>query len=112
VEAQRGQPGSVLEAYRHAIALRAAHPALARGDARAVAGLPATLLGVWRTLEGAEPVLVLANLANREAIVAGLRPGAPHGASLRPIDGRAFDGDGDGTWVLPAHALRLLTPAR
>jgi alpha-amylase len=112
VEAQRGQPGSVLEAYRHAIALRAAHPALARGDARPVAGLPATLLGLWRTLEGAEPVLVLANLANRETTVAASDLALPAGTTLRPIDGRSFDGDGDGTWVLPAHALRLLTPAR
>jgi len=114
VEAQRGDPGSVLEAYREAIALRAAHPALARGDARPLRGLPGALLAVWRTLEGAEPVLVLANLGNRELELAVADLAPPGGAvgGLRPIDALAADGDAPDVLVVPANTLRLLRPAR
>jgi alpha-amylase len=114
VAAQRGDPDEVLEAYREAIALRASHAALARGDARIVEGLPGVLVGLWRTLDGVEPVLVLANLGNRDLAVSTADLALPGGGAtaLRPLDGRAYDGDADGAWQVPANTLRLLTPAR
>jgi alpha-amylase len=114
VEAQAGDPASVLEAYRSAIALRTAHPALARGGATALRDLPGAVLAVWRTLEGHAPVLVLANLGNRDLEVDAAQlavPGVDAGG-LVPIDGRGLDGDGPGVWSLPANTLRLLGPAR
>jgi alpha-amylase len=114
VEAQAGDPASVLEAYRSAIALRAAHPALARGDARVLRDLPSAVLAVWRTLDGHAPVLVLANLSNRDLEVdaAALRtPGSDPG-DLAPLDGPGLDGDVPGVWSLPGNTLRLLGPAR
>lgn len=114
VAAQAGDPASVLEAYREAIALRAAHPALARGDARIVRDLPAAVVAVWRTLPGAEPVLVLANLGNRDLEVDAAALAFPDAApvALQPIDGRPLVGDAAGTWLVPAQTLRLLGPAR
>lgn len=114
VEAQRGDPGSVLEAYRAAIAARAAHPALARGGVREVPGLPGAILGIWRTLHDAEPVLVLANLGNRDVEVATADlalPGAG-AVTLRSLDGAPWSGDAGGVVALPANTLRLLTRAR
>jgi alpha-amylase len=111
VEAQRGDSASVLEAYRSAIAARAAHPALARGDARVVPGLPGALFGLWRTLEGAAPVLVVANLSNREQSVAVADLALPglSASRLRAVDA---GGDAEGVVVLPPQTLRLWTPAR
>lgn len=112
VAAQRGDPASVLEAYREAIALRAAWPALATGDARVVAGLPSALLGVWRTAPGATPVLVLANLGNRDLDVAladlALDGATPTG--LRGVD-RLGGGDADGRVAVAGGTLRLFVPA-
>jgi alpha-amylase len=118
VEAQRGEPDSTLEAYRRGIAWRAAYPALGRGAASVVPGLPAALVAVWRVLEGEAPVLVLANLGRGDVAVAAADVAAPEGPwpsagpPWRPIDGRHAVGDGDGRWVVPAQTLRLLTPAR
>lgn len=115
VAAQAGVSGSVLEAYREAIALRAAHPALARGDARVVRGLPAALLAVWRTIDGAEPVLVLANLGNRDLEVGEDELALPDGGAvpgLRPLDGSAAPGDRPAVWQVPAQTLRLFVPER
>jgi alpha-amylase len=114
VEAQAGDPASVLEAYRSAIALRAAHPALASGGAIVLRGLPSAVLAVWRTLEGEAPVLVLANLSNRELEVDAAQLAAPgvDAGGLVPIDGAGLDGDAPGVWSLPANTLRLLGPAR
>lgn len=126
VAAQRGDPGSVLEAYREAIAARAAWPALARGDARVVDGLPSALLGVWRTAPGATPVLVLANLGARDLEVAradvpldGVAPD-----TLVPVEATgsvettgsvgaagAADAPSDGPLRVPAGTLRLFAPA-
>jgi alpha-amylase len=126
VAAQRADPSSVLSAYREAIALRAAQPALAAGDARVVAGLPSAVLAVWRTLPDAEPVLVLANLGARDLEIAladlPLDGAAP--TALRPLGGGDVGGDGgddDGglgggadpvAIVLPGGTLRLFTPGR
>lgn len=114
VEAQAGDPASVLEAYRSAIALRAAHPALARGGATPLRDLPGAVLAVWRTLAGEAPVLVLANLGNRDLEVAAAQLATPgiDARGLVPLDGLVFDGDGPGVWSLPANSLRLLGPAR
>ena len=111
VEAQRGDPTSVLEAYRAAIAARAAHPALARGDARVVPGLPGAVFAVWRTLEGAPPVLVVANLSNRDRTLdVGdfALPGLPS-VRLRALDGSE---EAEGALLLTPQTLRLWTPAR
>lgn len=108
VQAQRADPGSVLAAYREAIALRAAWPALAAGDAQVVAGLPSAVLAVWRTLPGAEPVLVLANLGARDVEVdlADLALGGVAPSTLRAL------GDGgeearSGALDAPGGILRL-----
>jgi glycosidase len=113
VQAQRADPGSVLAAYREAIALRGAWPALAAGDAQVVAGLPGAVLAVWRTLPGAEPVLVVANLGARDLEVAladvplaGVAPSA-----LRALGADAA-APGEGPLVLPAGTLRWFVPAR
>jgi len=114
VEAQAGDPASVLEAYRSAIALRAAHPALARGGATPLRDLPGAVLAVWRTLAGEAPVLALANLGNRDLEVTAAQLATPgvDARGLGPLDGLVFDGDGPGVWSLPANSLRLLGPAR
>ena len=103
----------MLAAYREAIALRAAWPALAGGDAQVVAALPSALLAVWRTLPDAEPVLVLANLGARDLEVdladlplAGVAPTA-----LRALGGGAEDARTT-TVDAPAGTLRLWAPAR
>ncbi len=108
VEAQRGDPGSVLAAYREAIALRAAWPALAAGDVQVVADLPSSVLAVWRTLPDAEPVLVVANLGARDVEVAlvdvpldGVAPSA-----LRAL-GAGAEGSRTGAIDVPARTLRL-----
>jgi alpha-amylase len=113
VEAQAGDPASVLEAYRSAIALRAAHPALARGGAIVLGDLPGSVLAVWRTLAGEAPVLVLANLSNRDLEVAAAQLSTPDldADGMVPLDGLDIDGDGPGVWSLPANTLRLLGPA-
>lgn len=112
VQAQRADPGSVLAAYREAIALRAAWPALATGDARVVAGLPSAVLAVWRTVPGAEPVLVLANLGARDVALdradVPLDGAAP--SALRAVSG-GVDDPGAGPIEVPAGALRLFAPA-
>jgi len=115
VEAQSGDPASVLEAVRSAIALRAAHPALARGDAVVLADFPSAVLAVWRTLAGEPPVLLLANLGNRDLEIAAERlaaPGVDPAGGLVPLDGGPVAGDAPGVWALPANGLRLLAPAR
>ena len=126
VAAQASDPDSVLEAYRAAIALRAEHPALAHGDARVVRGLPSALLAVWRTLAGEDPVLVLANLGNRDLEVAVADLGSPPeaAAGLQWLDAAAEaaadpDGDacvpgidGDAVLIVPANTLWLLGPTR
>ncbi|MFN2321612.1 MAG: alpha-amylase family glycosyl hydrolase [Trueperaceae bacterium] len=108
VEAQRGDPGSVLTAYREAIALRARWPALAAGDAQVVADVPSAVLAVWRTRPDAQPVLVLANLGARDVELAltdvaldGVAPSA-----LRALGGRA-GGSRSGAIDVPARTLRL-----
>jgi hypothetical protein len=111
VQAQRADPGSVLAAYREAIALRAAWPALAGGDARVVGGLPSAVLAVWRTLPDAEPVLVLANLGARDVALARadvpLDGAVP--AALRAVSA-GVDDPGAGPIEVPAGALRLFAP--
>jgi glycosidase len=110
VAAQRDAPDSVWSAYREAIALRAAWPALADGDARVVDGLPSALLAVWRTAPDEAPVLVLANLGARELEV------APADLALEGLGGRAWRalaGEAPpavGPWQVPGGALWLLTP--
>jgi alpha-amylase len=132
VAAQRDDPASVWSAYREAIAHRAAWPALAEGDARPVDGLPSAVLAVWRTVDDAPPVLVLANLGPREQRIARAdlagpsdasaagplvdlpTPGAPSRWPIATAAHGAVDpaGDDDASLVVPPGTLRLLTPAR
>ena len=64
VEAQRADPGSLLNHLRRLIQVRKAHRALARGDLRILHDLPPALLGVVRTY-GGRTVVALHNLSDR-----------------------------------------------
>jgi alpha-amylase len=112
VAAQRTDPDSTWNAYRAAIALRNAEPALARGDVE-VLGTTGGLLALWRRVPdaGAAEVLVLANLAAGAVTVAfeALGIDTPLEA-LTPDTGPA--GTLQTSLTLPGNTLYLLTRAR
>jgi maltose alpha-D-glucosyltransferase/alpha-amylase len=62
VDAQRADPGSLLNRLRHLIRVRKASPALARGDLHILDSLPPAVLGFVRTC-GDSAVLALHNLS-------------------------------------------------
>jgi len=68
VEAQEGDPDSVLSRYKELVALRREHPALTEGDLTVLeTGVP-EVLGYTRTLAG-ETLLVLANFEDEPRVV-------------------------------------------
>jgi alpha-glucosidase len=112
VEAQRGDPNSTLHAYREAIALRTAHPALAHGR---VEVLPTRggLLALWRRApdSGGVDVLLLANLAAGELDV-NLAELSVSGALVALAPGSGPAGVVAGRLTLPSNSLTLLTPTQ
>jgi glycosidase len=76
VAAQRGDPSSLLHLYRALIALRAAHPALSRGELRELPA-PRDVFAFERTL-GAERFVIALNFADAPASLS-LGAGAPRG---------------------------------
>lgn len=112
VEAQRNDPTSTWHAYRQAIALRHAQPALARGDAL-VLDTRGGVLALWRQLPNSDApaVLVLANLAAGTVVIDlnSLSIDAPLSAL---VPGSAPEGVIHGSLELPGNSLYLLTPQR
>ncbi|HEX2203154.1 MAG TPA: alpha-amylase family glycosyl hydrolase [Longimicrobium sp.] len=114
VEAQEGDPGSLLNHYRRLVHLRAAHPALAWGDFAALEASDPAALAFLRRAEG-ETVLVVANLGVRPlsgvrlTSSAALLPAGSHAATSLLGDGAAAplrvgrDGRIAG-WAAPALA--------
>jgi glycosidase len=111
VEAQRADPDSTFHAYREAIALRAAHPALAHGPAE-VLPTRGGLLALWRRAPdpGGADVLLLANLAASNLTV-DLAALGVDGRLIALSDRSGPAGEIEGTLVLPGNSLTLLTPA-
>jgi glycosidase len=111
VAAQRADPDSTWNAYRGAIALRSAHPALARGEVEVLA-TSGGLLALWRRVADTSvaEVLVLANLAAGPVTVEWERLGIDTPlVALTPDTGPTESLDGSLT--LPGNSLFLLTPA-
>ncbi|MFC9975604.1 alpha-amylase family glycosyl hydrolase [Spirillospora sp. NPDC127200] len=65
VAAQSADPGSMLTLTRRLLTARAAHPALRRGTLCFLDGLPPDVLGYLRRDAEGDPMLVLANLGER-----------------------------------------------
>ena len=95
--AQKGDPDSVLAAYRRTIAFRRAEPALRRGDIRFV-DLPEPILAFHRIAEG-QAITCLFNLSPREqglkvtGTVTAIGPchaGLSHGRIEMPANGFLF----------------------
>jgi maltose alpha-D-glucosyltransferase / alpha-amylase len=108
-EAQRSDPGSLLNHLRRLIQVRKDHPALARGDLRMLDALPPAVLGFVRTY-GDRVVLALHNLsAEPQPCPVDLDPFA----GVRPTDllsGEAFPAVTGGTirLHLPRYGYRWL----
>ena len=101
VDRQEAGPDSVLHAYRAALALRRAHPALARGDLVFLDG-PDGLLAFERE-HGNEAILCLFNLSDREIRWHLPRPHRPEPAIL---SAGGFERTGDTVRLAPlGHAL-------
>lgn len=75
VEEEDGNPASLLNHNRKLFALRAAHPALARGTQR-VLEAPAGMLAVERVFDG-ERLVIVANLTGAPAAVPALAGDGP-----------------------------------
>ena len=104
VEAQKGQPGTMLELTRALLAVRRGHPALHRGSYRPVEGAPEGTFVFLRT-HGADRVLVAVNFGTNRQVVhiagqagrvlASTHPGAaierPDRYQLRPHEGVALE---------------------
>ena len=80
VEAQRGDPGSLLNWMREAIRVRKAHAALGRGEVRFLEAANRAVLAYLRS-DGEETILVANNLSDEELVIeldladlAGTRP--------------------------------------
>jgi glycosidase len=110
VEAQRSDPTSTWSAYRDAIALRAEHPALARGSTE-VLPTRGGLLALWRHSPepGAAEVLVLANFA-AGSLTVELESLGISTPLVALAQGSGPEGIIDFQVVLPGNELYLLTP--
>jgi alpha-glucosidase len=75
VAEQDGKPASLLNHYRKLAALRAGHPALAKGTQRVLES-PARMLAVERVLDG-ERLVIIANLTGAAVDVPALAGEGP-----------------------------------
>lgn len=102
VEAQRGDPGSVLHLYRRALAARRASPALARGDQRFLDAPEGAL--VWERAHRGDRRVVALNFTDAPLRVEGLSGLAVEVASDGRGEGEPFDGalgPDRGVWLAP-----------
>jgi alpha-glucosidase len=92
VEAQQGDPDSMLELTRRALRLRRAEQALGDGDLHWLSPPDATCLVLRRPADDADPhVLVAMNLGDQPAVVAAESVVLSSGADLAPSpDGTGF----------------------
>ena len=90
VEAQRGDPGSMLELYRRALRIRRRHPALAGSETMTWLDAPAGVLAFRREVAGGRAVVCATNTTGRPArlpVSRGrvlLASTAPEGDELAP----------------------------
>jgi alpha-glucosidase len=102
VEAQTGDPASVLELTRRTLRLRRAEPALGDGDLDWLSRPGDDCLVLRRPAGDTEPhVLVALNLGTRPALVRATEVLLTSGAEL------AADEEDDGFWLAPDTAAWL-----
>ena len=107
VEAQRGDPGSLLGLYRALIAARKGSPALSRGEQRSLFGVAPDVLA-WVRTAAEERVLVLVNLADAARKCDLRRANAASGQVLVATSGRSGRIALEGLTLAPHEALALL----
>ena len=83
VDAQAGDPGSMLEHYRRFLAFRRSHPAFAKGDIEFLAADGETLAFTRR--EGNEQIVCAFNLGHKPAMI-----DLGSGGKLSPLEGHGF----------------------
>ena len=86
VEAQRADPGSLLNRLREMIRVRRAHPTFGRGEARFLEPATPSVLAYLRTHQDGERILVANNLSPQRQIFDLDLAGLSQAGQLRPVD--------------------------
>jgi glycosidase len=97
---QSRDPGSLLQLYRHLLALRRRSPALRHGSLELLDGLPPGAIG-WIREEGDDRILVIANMGDERRVL-DLSSVAPSGEVI------ADTGSRHGRLPLDGHVLEPL----